>query len=48
MTIGGTTSGTNAGTYTATFTLGSNYRWNDGTTDAEEVNWTIAKAAGSL
>ena len=48
MTIGGTTSGTNAGTYTATFTLGSNYRWTDGTTDAEEVNWSIAKAAGSL
>ena len=48
MTIGGTTSGTNAGTYTATFTLGSNYRWSDGTTSAEEVNWTIAKAAGSL
>ena len=48
MSIGGTTSATNAGTYTATFTLGSNYRWSDGTTDAEEVNWTIAKAAGSL
>lgn len=48
MTIGGTTSGTNAGTYTATFTLGNNYRWTDGTTDAEEVNWSIAKAAGSL
>ena len=48
MTIGGTTSATNAGTYTATFTLGSNYRWSDGTTNAEEVNWTIAKAAGSL
>ena len=48
MTIGGTTSATNAGAYTATFTLGSNYRWNDGTTSAEEVNWTIAKAAGSL
>lgn len=48
MSIGGTTSATNAGTYTATFTLGSNYRWSDGTTSAEEVNWTIAKAAGSL
>lgn len=48
MTIGGTTSGTNAGTYTATFTLGSNYRWSDGTTDAEEVNWSINRAAGSL
>ena len=48
MTIGGTTSGTNAGTYTATFTLGSNYRWTDGTTTAAEVDWTINKAAGSL
>lgn len=48
MTIGGTTSGTNAGTYTATFTLGSNYRWTDGTTTILEVDWSIAKAAGSL
>lgn len=48
MTIGGTTSATNAGTYTATFTLGSNYRWSDGTTTALDVNWSIAKAAGSL
>ena len=48
MTIGGTTSGTNAGTYTATFTLGSNYRWTDGTTTALDVDWSIAKAAGSL
>ena len=48
MSIGGTTSATNAGTYTATFTLGSNYRWNDGTTTAEEVNWSINRAAGSL
>ena len=48
MIIGGTTSATNAGTYIATFTPGSNYRWSDGTTIALEVNWTIAKAAGSL
>lgn len=48
MTIGGTTSGTNAGEYTATFTLGSNYRWTDGTTTILEVDWSIAKAAGSL
>lgn len=48
MTIGGTTSGTNAGEYTATFTLGSNYRWADGTTTILEVDWSIAKAAGSL
>lgn len=48
MTIGGTTSATNAGTYTATFTLGSNYRWADGTTTTLDVDWSIAKAAGSL
>ena len=48
MSIGGTTSATNAGTYTATFTLSSNYRWSDGTTTAEEVEWTINRAAGSL
>ena len=48
MTIGGTTSATNAGTYIATFTLGSNYRWADGTTTAINVNWTINKATGSL
>lgn len=48
MTIGGATSGTNAGTYAATFTLGNNYRWNDGTTTALDVDWSIAKAAGSL
>lgn len=48
MTIGGTTSATNAGTYTATFTLKSNYRWADKTTDNLDVNWVINKAAGSL
>lgn len=48
MTIGGTTSGTNAGSYTATFSLGSNYRWSDGTTASKSVTWSIAKATGSL
>lgn len=48
MTIGGTTSATNAGIYTATFTLDSNYRWADGTTTTLDVDWSIAKAAGSL
>uniref|UniRef100_UPI0026EBBBCE DUF6273 domain-containing protein n=1 Tax=Phascolarctobacterium succinatutens TaxID=626940 RepID=UPI0026EBBBCE len=48
MTIAGTTSGTNAGSYTTNFTPKANYRWNDGTTDAKSVNWSIAKAAGSL
>lgn len=48
MTIGGTTSSTNAGTFAATFTPNSNYQWSDGTTTAKSVNWTMAKAAGSL
>ena len=47
LTVGGTTSGTNAGSYNATFTPVSNYQWNDGTTAAKTVPWTIAKAAGS-
>lgn len=48
MTLGGTTSGTNAGSYNATFTPGANYKWDDGTTNAKTVAWTIGKAAGSL
>ena len=48
MTLGGTSSGTNAGTYGATFTPTANYKWADSTTAAKTVNWTIAKAAGSL
>ena len=48
MTLGGTTRGTNAGSYNATFTPGANYKWNDGTTNAKTVAWTIGKAAGSL
>lgn len=48
MTMGGTAKGTNAGTYSATFTPGANFCWPDGTTTAKTVNWTIAKAAGSL
>ena len=48
MTLGGTTSGTNAGSYNATFTPGANYKWNDGTTNAKTVAWTIGKATGSL
>ena len=42
------TAQTNAGTYSASFTPTVNYRWSDGTTTAKSVNWTIAKAAGSL
>lgn len=48
LTLGGTTSGTNAGSYNATVTPKSGYQWNDGTTTAKTVVWTIAKAAGSL
>lgn len=48
MTLGGTSSGINAGTYGATFTPTANYKWADNTTAAKTVNWTIAKAAGSL
>lgn len=45
MTIGGTTSAANAGEYSATFTPGDNYQWNDGTTEAKTVLWSIEKAA---
>ena len=48
LTLGGTTSKTAAGTYSATFTPKTNYIWSDGTTTAKSVNWSIAKAAGSL
>jgi hypothetical protein len=48
LTIGGTTSATDAGTYTATFTPNPNYQWEDGSTSAKTVSWTIGKAAGSL
>ena len=48
LTLGGTTTGTNATTYTATFTPKANYTWNDGSTTAKNVNWSIAKASGSL
>lgn len=48
LTIGGTNSATDAGSYNATFTPASNYQWNDGSTDARSVSWSIGKAAGSL
>ena len=40
--------GTNVDSYTATATLTSttNYKWSDGTTDAREISWSIAKADG--
>ena len=45
LTMGGTTSGTNAGSYNATFTPGANYQWNDGTTAAKTVAWSIGRAS---
>ena len=35
--------GTASGDYTATATLESGYVWSDGTTEAQSVNWSIAK-----
>ncbi|MDE7004373.1 MAG: S-layer homology domain-containing protein [Oscillospiraceae bacterium] len=38
--------GTNVGSYTATATLKSGYVWNDGSTTAKSISWSIAKADG--
>jgi uncharacterized repeat protein (TIGR02543 family) len=42
-TLAGNTA-TNAGDYTATATLAANYVWNDGTSAAKEIGWSIAPA----
>lgn len=44
MTISGDLSGINAGNYITTFTLKDSYEWNDGTTDAISITWSIARA----
>ena len=41
-TVTGNT-GVNAGSYTATVTPTSNYQWTDGTTNARNVQWSIAQ-----
>lgn len=43
MTLGGVTSGTAAGSYNATFTPTANYQWNDGSTAAKTVAWSIGR-----
>ena len=43
-TLSGTVSATKAGNYTATATLASGYQWEDDTTDAKEISWTIAES----
>ena len=48
MSISGNTSATNAGTYTAIFTLNSGYTWQDGTTTAKSVTWSIQRAAAAI
>lgn len=48
MTLSGTQKATNAGTYTVTATLLPNYQWSNGSTAAQDISWTIKKAAGSL
>ena len=48
MTIGGATYATNAGTYTATFTPKDDYCWSLSDMATKSVQWSIAKAAGTL
>lgn len=45
MTISGITSAADAGTYTVTFSLLSAFKWDDGSTGAKSVTWTIERAA---
>lgn len=44
LTVGGVTSATDAGTYTATVTPNKGYAWEDGSTGAKNVTWTIERA----
>ena len=44
LEIGGTQSATDAGTYQVTFTPKQGYKWEDGTTTAKTVNWSIGRA----
>lgn len=45
VTFTGTRARTNAGTYTVKASVGSNYKWPDGTTAPLTLKWTIKKAA---
>lgn len=44
MVLSGDTSGTNAGSYTAVVTPTAQYKWADGSTEAKNIQWSIAKA----
>lgn len=48
MTIGGIYSSTNAGTFTATFTPKTGFAWQDNTTTAKNVTWSIGRASISV
>lgn len=48
LTMTGVKSAINAGTYTVAFTPTKKYQWEDGTSEAKFVEWTIEKATGSL
>ena len=48
LTLGGTTVGTDAGTYEATFTPAVDACWEDGTSAAKIVQWSIEKATGTM
>jgi hypothetical protein len=48
MALSGDTSGTNAGSYTAVVTPTEQYKWADGSTEAKDIQWSIAKAIPSI
>ena len=48
MVLSGDTSGTNAGSYTAVVTPTEQYTWADGSTEAKDIQWSIAKATPSI
>ena len=48
MTLSGDTSATNAGSYTAVVTPTAQYKWADGSTEAKDIQWSIAKATPSI
>lgn len=48
MVLSGDTSGTNAGSYTAVVAPTEQYKWADGSTEAKDIQWSIAKATPSI
>lgn len=48
MVLSGDTSGTNAGSYTEVVTPTEQYKWADGSTEAKDIQWSIAKATPSI